>query len=191
MPNEIQQIEITVFDSADSYELTFDGETVDTLNNEAASIEAGLESLPNIGSGNVSVTETVAGTTFEVEFIGALANTNVPQMTGQGLVNGVIVVTTLQEGGATSTAGIDRPIYMRGGQITLTGSGFTGAISVTFNGVPADFTVDSDTQITAIVPMSGNVNGPIIITLADTVTEVEAEEPFELLPVSGMWHLAA
>jgi uncharacterized repeat protein (TIGR01451 family) len=40
-----------------------------------------------------------------------------------------------------------------GASVTLTGSGFTGASSVTVCYVPASFTVDSDTQLTATVPV--------------------------------------
>jgi hypothetical protein len=40
-----------------------------------------------------------------------------------------------------------------GSSVTLTGSGFTGASSLTVCYVPASFTVDSDTQITATVPV--------------------------------------
>jgi hypothetical protein len=36
--------------------------------------------------------------------------------------------------------------------VAITGSAFTGAISVLFNGVPASFTVDSYSGITATVP---------------------------------------
>lgn len=40
-----------------------------------------------------------------------------------------------------------------GTNVTITGTGFTGSTAVTFAGVPAtSFTVDSDTQITAITP---------------------------------------
>src|SRR5207247_857652 len=39
-----------------------------------------------------------------------------------------------------------------GTTVNLTGSGFTGASRVTFGGVPAQFTVNSDTSITAIAP---------------------------------------
>ena len=47
--------------------------------------------------------------------------------------------------------------------VTLTGTGFTGATGVAFNGVAADFTVDSDAQITATVP-TGATTGAITVT---------------------------
>jgi hypothetical protein len=49
---------------------------------------------------------------------------------------------------------------MRSWQVTITGSGFVGATSVTFNGVKASFTVKSGTEITAMVP-GGAATGPI------------------------------
>jgi hypothetical protein len=39
-----------------------------------------------------------------------------------------------------------------GVEITLTGTGFTGATTVTFADLAADFVVDSDTQIRATAP---------------------------------------
>jgi hypothetical protein len=48
--------------------------------------------------------------------------------------------------------------------VTVTGSGFTGATSVSFGAFAAtSFTVDSDTQITAVVP-SGFAHAPIKVT---------------------------
>ncbi|MDZ7343633.1 MAG: DNRLRE domain-containing protein, partial [candidate division KSB1 bacterium] len=51
-----------------------------------------------------------------------------------------------------------------GTEVTITGSGFTGATAVTFNGTPAaNFTVDSPTRIRAVVP-NGASAGAITIT---------------------------
>jgi uncharacterized protein (TIGR03437 family) len=51
-----------------------------------------------------------------------------------------------------------------GGSVTITGSNFTGVTSVMFaNNVAANFTINSNTQITTIVP-SGAVTGPITIS---------------------------
>jgi hypothetical protein len=48
--------------------------------------------------------------------------------------------------------------------VVITGSKFTGATAVTFNGTPVtSFTVDSPTQITAVVP-AGATSGPISVT---------------------------
>jgi hypothetical protein len=47
--------------------------------------------------------------------------------------------------------------------VTVLGSGFTGATSVAFGSIQASFTVDSDTQITLIVP-SGFSSRPIKVT---------------------------
>ncbi len=51
-----------------------------------------------------------------------------------------------------------------GTAVTVTGSGFTGATAVSFGAFPAtSFTVDSDTQITCVVP-SGFAHAPIKVT---------------------------
>jgi hypothetical protein len=51
-----------------------------------------------------------------------------------------------------------------GTTVSITGTGFTGASSVTFGGVPAtNLTLNSDTSITATVP-SGATTGPIAVT---------------------------
>lgn len=51
-----------------------------------------------------------------------------------------------------------------GATVTLTGSGFTGATSVDFGTVPATFTVDSDSQITATVPAGAPPAAKIRVT---------------------------
>src|SRR4029077_5999217 len=50
-----------------------------------------------------------------------------------------------------------------GTSVTVTGSGFTGATAVKFNGSSAAFSVASDTQISATVP-NGATTGPIAVT---------------------------
>jgi hypothetical protein len=54
--------------------------------------------------------------------------------------------------------------------VSITGSNFTGASSVTFNGAAASYTVNSPTSITATVP-AATTTGPIAVTTAGgTVT---------------------
>jgi hypothetical protein len=50
-----------------------------------------------------------------------------------------------------------------GTSVSITGTGFTGASSVTFNGSAAGYTVNSPTSITATVP-NGATTGPISVT---------------------------
>jgi hypothetical protein len=50
-----------------------------------------------------------------------------------------------------------------GDSVTITGTGLTGATSVSFNGTSATYAVSSDTQISATVP-SGATSGPITVT---------------------------
>jgi hypothetical protein len=50
-----------------------------------------------------------------------------------------------------------------GTDVTIAGSGFTGATAVAFAGTGAPFSVDSDLQITATVPI-GATDGPITVT---------------------------
>lgn len=50
-----------------------------------------------------------------------------------------------------------------GTAVTITGTGFNGSTAVTFNTVPASFTVESDTEISATVPAAAT-SGPIAVT---------------------------
>jgi hypothetical protein len=50
-----------------------------------------------------------------------------------------------------------------GTSVTISGTGFSGATAVSFNGAAASYSVSSDTQITATVP-SGATSGPISVT---------------------------
>lgn len=74
-----------------------------------------------------------------------------------------------------------------GQTITITGSGLTGATSVTFNGMAATaFTVVSDTQLTAVVP-SGATSGPVGVVTPGGTTQ--STSPLVVLagPAVSFW----
>ena len=95
--------------------------------------------------------------------------------------SGALAATTPAVTGFSPTSG---PV---GTQVVLTGTGFTGATNVRFDGTKATFSVDSDSQITATVPTGatrGTIRivtpgGPVVTSSKFTVTEPGA------LPVAG------
>jgi len=82
VPNEIQQFEFSEELSAGTFTLTLGAETTAAIDWDytTGEIESALGALTGIGPGNVQV-NSWDGTTLVVEFIGALANTNIAQMT--------------------------------------------------------------------------------------------------------------
>ena len=56
-----------------------------------------------------------------------------------------------------------------GQKVIITGAGFKGARAVQFNGVPAGFVVNTDTQITATVPLSATSGNIRVATRAGGV----------------------
>lgn len=96
--NDIHQLALDS-PSAGTYTLSFGSETTEALDYDATAgeIQAALEALENIGSGNVEVT---AGTDFDIEFVGTLANAKLPLLTGNddNLTDGAITITRTQTG---------------------------------------------------------------------------------------------
>lgn len=92
-----------------SFTLTFGGQTTASIpaSATAAQIQAALEALSTIGSGNVYVTGPAGASTgpWNVTFVNALGNTNVAQMTSTptGGSGTLTVATVTQGGGAAGT----------------------------------------------------------------------------------------
>lgn len=119
--NERQHV--VVAGSPTAFTLTLSGQTTASIttagiNNTA--IQTAIGNLSNVGSGNVAVTG--AYPTFNVQFINALANTNLAQMTGTptGGSSPTVTVTTLDDGNLdagvqlvanTSVLDLDELIY--------------------------------------------------------------------------------
>jgi uncharacterized repeat protein (TIGR03803 family) len=95
-----------------------------------------------------------------------------------GATTGSVTVTT--PGGTLTSNKIFRviPVILSfspasgpvGTQVTITGTSFTGATKVTFGGVKATFSVDSDTQIAATVPTGAKTGKIQVMTPGGTAT---------------------
>ncbi|MFI2664873.1 hypothetical protein [Micromonospora carbonacea] len=92
-----------------SYTLTYSGQTTASIAQAAtaAQVQAALEALSNIGAGNVLVTGSPGGP-YTVTFQGALADTNVAQMTSTPTGGtGTVTVATTTGGGTEGTGGLE------------------------------------------------------------------------------------
>lgn len=83
--NEVQRIAIDPLPYDGSFSLTYGGQTTAAIdyNATASSVKEALEALSNIEVGDVSVTKLGAGT-WDVQFTGNLAGTDVAMMTANG-----------------------------------------------------------------------------------------------------------
>lgn len=137
------------------------------------------------GNGPVGTSVTITGTQFDagvtaVKFNGTSATFTVnsaTQITAKvpaGATTGTIFVQN-NYGSATSSgsftvnypptiSGITPSPAPPGASVTISGTYFVGATSVTFNGVAATFTVKSQTQITATVPSGAGSGNPVVVT---------------------------
>jgi subtilisin family serine protease len=96
------------------------------------------------------------------------ATTGVVTNPGSGSPNRLLYELFIGGGGGPSAPTISGFSPASGGVgsgVTITGTNFTGATSVRFNGQSAGFTVNSSTQITAIVPNCSS-SGSISVTTA-------------------------
>lgn len=100
---------ITISATGGWFTLTFDGSTTGAIDRDATpgEVQAALETLPNIASGDVLVT---AGS-YRVEFTGAYAGMPVPQIGITSYLTGpsVVAVTTVQQPGLASGAAAELP----------------------------------------------------------------------------------
>jgi len=133
-------------------------------------------------SGPVGTSVTISGTNFTggtaVTFNGVSASFTVTSATAiqatvpAGATTGALSVTT-PGGTATSTGSftvVNPPTItsftpasgLVGSSVTISGTNFTGATAVAFNGVSASFTVTSATAIQATVP-AGATTGPLSV----------------------------
>lgn len=107
LSNEVQSVAITGTPTGGSFTLTYvDQETGNIAYNASATVvQAALRALSNIGTGNVTCTDgPLPGSAVTVTFTGALAGTDISQLTADdsGLTGGTtpaVVITTTTPGG--------------------------------------------------------------------------------------------
>ena len=107
-------------------------------------------------------------------------------------VDGFRIYRCLAPATATTVTGFTPTTGPAGTSVVITGSGFTGATRVLFGGTPATFTVDSATQIRAVVPVGATTGSIGVTTPAGTGTSGElfvVTEPcsFEIAPGSAIF----
>lgn len=119
--DEVQSVTITGAPTGGTFTLTFDGDTTVAIDHlaTAATVQAALIALADIGVGDVSVSGP-AGGPWLVTFTGALASTNVDAMTATPSLTGGtspgVTIATVTAGGAAGASD---------GQQTLVGFLFT------------------------------------------------------------------
>jgi hypothetical protein len=151
------------------------------------------------GTGFTGATNVDFGATPAASF--TVANDNSITTVSPTAPAGTVDVTVTGPGGTDVTAPLDQFTFVAapvvtelspnsgplngGTQVVVTGTGFTGASSVTFGGQYALFTVDSDTQITATAPVGEAVD--VVTVKVTTVGGTSATGPaatFSYTPVS-------
>lgn len=107
LSNEVQSVAITGGPTGGTYTLSYSGQTTGAIvyNATATQVRTALAALSNIGTGNVTCTGGPhPGSPVAVTFTGALAGTDVAQMTATGSLTGgtspTVAVTTSTPGGA-------------------------------------------------------------------------------------------
>ncbi|GAA4187331.1 hypothetical protein GCM10022288_12170 [Gryllotalpicola kribbensis] len=169
--------------------------TADTLSPSQGPATGGT-SVTITGSGFVpgETTVTIGGTTVPASDVTVSSDGTSLTFTTPAGTAGAADVTVTTPGGTTgalpftyiavpAVTGMtpDSGPVAGGTTVTLTGSGFTGASTVTVDGVDVStFTVDSDTQITLVTPPHAAGEAPVVVTTAGGDSEPQT---FTYVPV--------
>ncbi len=144
----------------------------------------GGTSVTITGSGFTGATSVLFGTTSTTNFT-VVSDTQITATSPAATTVGIVDVTVVNPSGTSATGTVDKFTYTAvatvsnispktgvlggGTSVTIIGSGFTGATSVLFGTTPAtNFTVVSDTQITAASPVAATA-GVVDVTVVNPV----------------------
>jgi len=159
--NEVQTL--TLKAASGTFTMTFKDQATATLayGITAAQLQAALEQVPTIGTGNVAVSGSVGGP-FTITFQGALAATNVPLLTtnANSLTphNPQVEVVTTTPGTASPTVNEVQKVRVQNASV--------GTFTLTFNGQTTSalaFNVSAATMLTALQALSnwGDTDGTV------------------------------
>jgi hypothetical protein len=167
--NERQLVTLGASPAGGTFTLTYAGSTTTGVawNATAGTLQAALEALASIGSGNVSVT-LIATSQWRVEFIGTLGSKNVNPMTGSGasLSGAAVYVNTIQAAfGGTNEQQRVEILAATGGTFTLTfGANTTSAIPRYASAQVVQFALESLASIgSGNALVMGDNGGPWVV----------------------------
>jgi uncharacterized repeat protein (TIGR03803 family) len=135
-------------------------------------------------SGSYSTLYSFASATGSLPYATLKQHTN-GKLYGEATTGGVLGHGALFsfDAGFGPFINVQPPAAKVGQSIGITGGGFTGATNVFIASFPSQFTVVSDSYISAILP-PGGILGPITVRLAST-QEVSTLVDFRVLPTIG------
>jgi hypothetical protein len=175
-----------------------------TYNADSAPTVSSLGTSSGSTGGGTGVTITGTGftTASDVSFGGTSAtsfvinsDTSITAI-APATTAGTVDVTVTNDGGTSALSSADQYTFTAasapsvsslgsssgstagGNTITISGSAFTGASSVTFGGVAADFTVNSDTSITATVPAETAGTVDVVVTTQTGTSETSSSDQY-------------
>jgi uncharacterized protein (TIGR03382 family) len=133
----------------------------------------GVHSMVRIQGSGFTGTTKVTFNGVVTTSVQVLSDTSMRAYVPDGATTGKVEVTNTLGTGSSSgvftvlpspiVTGFTPTSGAAGTEVTLTGTGFSGAFAVLFNGVSAELTPVSDTQLKAIVP-TGAASGPISVS---------------------------
>lgn len=114
--NEVQTLAITGTPTGGTFTLTYSGQTTSAIayNASAATVQAALVALSNVGTGQVTCTGgALPGASVVITFGGTLANTDVAAITSSSSLTGgtspAIAITETTKGGYTTSVYVAKP----------------------------------------------------------------------------------
>lgn len=210
--NEVQKIILGIAQSG-TWTISYAGQTTAALGLAATAddVEAALEALSNIGTGNIAVTktETVSTSTYYLTFQGDLAGTNVAEVTATttGLGGRVVGVSVTQASAVNTnevqTVTIDN-ITPSGGTFTLSYGGQTTsalaynasaaavqAALIALSSVgPTDVAVTGTTLGTWVVTFQNSLGNQDVAKITGVATSIVGDMAEETTLSSGPHHFS-